>query len=328
MAISQSTMHIACSADAPYLPHASATLHSLLSHTRDRPTHIWLVHGAELPDDGRALLTRVTAAFGVGLDFVAIPKRMIAGFSLKMFHPASWYRILLPELLPQLDRVLYLDSDVIVTDDPAPLWDTDLGGKLFGAVPNPLYWFMPNWPRRDLGLADPLDYLNSGVLLLDSAKMRADNVIELLREYSAAHPDNRLPEQDALSELMRGRWLRLHPRWNLQSIFYEYPPKRLPFPESVVREALARPGMIHFNGWFKPWQFASRHPRGGLYFEHLRHTPWPERPLDNAGFAYRLIRPLPLFMQYHALLRQPAWRACHAAVRSRLGKLRTRDGPS
>lgn len=317
----QPTIEIACSADEPYLPHVSAMLHSLLSHTHRRPLHVWLVHGAELSDEGRARVSDVVTVLGATLDFLYIPERALAGFSLKKFHPASWYRILLPDFLPQVDRVLYLDADIIVADDVLPLWETDLGDKLFAAVANPLHPFIPDWPRTELGLADPLDYLSSGVLLMDLKRMRAEGLIEQLREYSAAHPDNRLPEQDALSYVARGRWLRLHPRWNLQGIFYDYPPSRMPYPEPQVRDALERPAMIHFCGWFKPWQYAGDHPRRELYFEHLRRTSWPERPLDNSGLAYRLIRPMPLFLQYHLLLRQPAFAALIARIRRKLARL-------
>ncbi len=301
-------IEIGCSADAPYLPHVSVMLHSVLSHTPTRPLRVWLTHDTELPEEGRQRLEAVVEGQGATIEYVTVPPALMSGFSTKKFHAACWHRILLPDLLPQVDRILYLDCDIIVTDDLTPLWETPLADKLFGAVCNPLFPLMRNWPRQDLGLDDPLDYLNSGVLLLDLRALRGYHLGDQLRDYSLRHPDRLLPEQDALSDLMRGRWLKLHPRWNLQTTFYDLPAWLLPFPKPVVREALERPAVIHYNGPFKPWQYLCKHPLRSLYFDHLQQTPWPRQPLERSSLPYRLIKPLPVTLQYRVFELRKLWR--------------------
>ncbi len=296
-------IEIACSADTPYLPHVSAMLHSLLTHTTARPLRVWLMHGKELSEEGRARVTKVVTGFGAQLEFLQVPDEQMVGFPTSKFHYSCWYRILLPELRPELNRILYLDCDVVVTDDLQPLWGTDLGDKLFAACINPLYRPMFK-PVRDMGIEDYRDYLNSGVLLLDLRRMREERVSERLREYAITHPDNACPEQDALSVLMKGRWHSLHPRWNAQTALYDndLPAAMSPFTSEQAREAVARPAIVHFNGPFKPWQYFCRHPLRGLYFEHLRGTPWPEQPLSHSGMFFRLIKPLSIDAQYRAIL--------------------------
>jgi lipopolysaccharide biosynthesis glycosyltransferase len=318
-------MEIVCSADTPYLPHVSAMLHSLLTHTHKRPLRIWLLHGDDLPEDGRARVAAVASSFGAQLEFLRVPFELLHGFPTRQFHYSCWYRVLLPDLLPKLNRALYLDCDVIVTDDLESLWATDLSGKLFGASTNPVLPPMYTAVRETLGLKDFRDYLNSGVLLLDLDKMRIDGSIEKLRTYATAHPDNNCPEQDALSDLMRGRWLSLHPRWNAQAVMYELPAEELPFPKVVVDEALARPAVIHFNGPFKPWQYLCKHPMRGLYFDHLQGTTWPKQPLENSSLSYRLIRPFSLSVQYRFLWwRFRLWPKFWRSLRNRVkGVLRT-----
>lgn len=302
-------IEVACSADAGYLPHVSAMLHSLLSHTEERPLRVWLMHGPELPLEGRERVAQVVESLGGELRLLPVPDELMAGFPTSRFHYSCWYRILLPELLPDVDRVLYLDCDVIVTDDLEPLWSTDLGDRLFAACTNPLYRPMFR-TVSELGVEDRRDYLNSGVLLLDLARLREEGLSDQLRTYAAQHPDNTCPEQDALSVVMRGRWLQLHPRWNLQTALLDRPKRKLPFPAPVVEEAVASPAVVHFNGPFKPWHYHCRHPLRELYFDHLRPTRWPEVPLSYDTWAYRLMRPLTVNMQYHALLYvRPAWRA-------------------
>ena len=314
-------IEIACSADARYLPHVSAMLHSLLTHTRSRPLRVWLMHGRDLPEDGRERVAAVTRQFGAELQFLRVPDSMIEGFPTRKFHYSCWYRILLPELLPQLERILYLDCDVIVTDDLEPLWTMDLGGKLFAACTNPLFPAMYETVRETLGIQDFRDYLNSGVLLLDLPKMRAEGIAARLHAYAKTHPDNACPEQDALSVLTHGRWLSLHPRWNMQTTLYDLKPARLPYPEPVIREALARPAVVHFNGPFKPWQLLCKHRLKHLYFDHLRQTPWPEQPVEMTGWGYRLMQPLPHSVQYRILMHvRPAWIALRDRVLRGLGR--------
>jgi lipopolysaccharide biosynthesis glycosyltransferase len=310
-------MDIACSADAGFLPHVSAMLHSLLTHA-GRPVRIHLMHGAELPRDGCAKVGAVAARFGAGLRFLPVPEALLEGFPREQFHVAAWYKILLPLLLPELPRALYLDADMIVADDLAPLWNTDLQGQAFGAVTNPLYPFMRPWPRLDLGLDEPRDYLNSGVLLLDLQRMRDEDSVGALRRYAAAHAHNSCPEQDALSAVLRQRRLHLHPRWNVQNTLFELPPHQLPFSEAQVGEALRQPAIIHFIGPFKPWHYLCRHPRRALYFEHLRGTPWPVLPLQERTWFNRLLRPLPLAAQHRVLQFRQDWRRWRTA----------RSGPS
>ena len=292
---------LACSSDAGFLPHVSAMLHSVLTHTAP-PVRVWLMHAQELPAEGRDRLRAVVEGGGARLEFLPIPRGLLRGFPTERFHEAAWYKVLLPELLPRLERVLYIDADTIVTDTLWPLWGTDLQGRLYGAVTNPLYPYMRNWPKQDLGLDDPRDYINTGVLLLDLERWRAENTIGALREYAAAHPLNSCPEQDAMSALIPRRRVHLHPRWNAQSTVFELPPQRLPFTPQEVAEARARPAVIHYIGPFKPWHYLCKHPLRGLYFEHLRRTPWPLRPLEGRTPFNRLLKPLPLRAQRRLIL--------------------------
>jgi lipopolysaccharide biosynthesis glycosyltransferase len=246
------------------------------------------------------LLTLVTA-LGSGLEFHRVHRERLADFPAGPFHQAAWCRVFLPELLTNLDKVVYLDSDLIVTDSLVPLWETDISGHLLAAVTNPLYPFMPDWPTQVLGLPDRRQYFNSGVLLMNLASMRTAGCTEELRRYARNHPDNRCPDQDALSALFHSWRLPLHPRWNVQTTLFDLPASLLPFSPAQVQEALEAPAVIHFIGPFKPWQYLCRHPLQQLYFDHLEQTPWPVRPLEGRTPVNVLLRPLPLIWQERLL---------------------------
>src|SRR4029077_14814785 len=86
--------------------------------------------------------------------------------------------VLLPQLLGDLGRVLYLDSDLIVTGPLDELWSTDLVAHPLAAVTNPLYPGMSTAFFRVLGLPTETAYFNSGVMLIDLEDWRRNHRTE------------------------------------------------------------------------------------------------------------------------------------------------------
>ena len=313
-------MDLACSATEPYLPHLSAMLHSALSHTPERPFRVWLIHGEPLSETGCANVKSVVEGLGAEFNLLQVTDDMLDGFRNRNFNISCWYRILLPQLVPHLDRVIYLDADIIVTDSLRPLWQTELEGHLLGAVSNPLYGYMPNWPRDRLGIEKPEDYPNTGVLLMDLSAMRKQNFIGQLRDYARQHPENLLPEQDAVAALLKGEWLHLHPRWNMQSVIFDTRPEQQPFSSDVLKEALCSPAIVHYCGCHKPWHYLGYHQHNDLYFQHLDQTPWPRQPLMYDSLIYRMLGLLPLELQFRIIEKRGGWRRLVNRIRHLLGK--------
>jgi lipopolysaccharide biosynthesis glycosyltransferase len=206
------------------------------------------------------------------------------GFTKK----ATWYRIFLPDLLPDIDRVLSLDVDVIVVDALADLWATDLGGAYLGAVTNvlaPMYMGRP----AELGL-DPGAYFNAGVMLLDLAGMRADDCSESIRRYAVDNaPDLVLRDQDALNFVLAGRRHALDPRWNSMNALLHYPWAHYVFTPEQIEEARTAPAIRHFEGpdSNKPWHYLGDAEAQALYDTHRRQTPWPDYRQDGRTLGNR-----------------------------------------
>jgi len=281
-------MHVACIADGSYWRHAGAMLHSLLSHNRDVTLHV--LHGAGAPAAERERLRQVAAAFGAPLHFLQAPAG--ARSTSPHFPDSVWYRIYLPELLPQLDRILYLDCDLVVLGSLRELWDTDISGHVLAAVTNPLPRPLQDYPTAQLGLP-PDAYFNSGVLLLNLQRLRRENARERLLEYARQHPDNACPDQDALNALFHTDRLALHPRWNFQVPLTDLKPEHTPLPAEQVQAAAAAPAIVHFSGPFKPWLHLGRDPWQERFREHARATPWPPLPPPRSTLASRVLRRLP-----------------------------------
>lgn len=281
-------MLVACAVTENFFHMTAAMLHSVAASTAE-PIEFLLLHPDELTSEGRRKLDSVVAGSSVELRYTPIPASILRDLPELSFPRLVWSRPLLTEMLPDRDRVLCVDGDMIVMDDLGPLWRTDLEGALFGAVTNPLYPFMLDWRDR-VGVTDPRHYVNGGLLLLDLARMRAEGTADELREYAKAHPTNPGQEQDALNALYHGRHLLLHPRWNVQTTFFELHERDLPFSRAELAEARTNPGIVHFLGPYKPWHYLCRHRYKHVYFEHAAKTPWPPPPFEGRTMYNRAVR--------------------------------------
>jgi lipopolysaccharide biosynthesis glycosyltransferase len=286
------SVRVATAVTENVLGTASAMLHSLTRAVGDEPVDVVVLYDGELSDEGRARV-RASVTGGSTLQFLEVPADRLGSFPSPGFPRAIWARALLPELLPDDRKVLYLDADTIVIDSPVPLWRTELGDEPLAAVANPLYPFMPDHPRWQLGIEDRRRYLNSGVLLMNLDIMRREDTASRLLAYAKGHPENEWPDQDAISALFADRHVSLHPRWNAQTTLWALRPEELPFSAVEVEEARRTPAIVHFVGPFKPWHYLCTHPYRDSYFEHLAATPWAAPSVEGRTPVNAVLRRLP-----------------------------------
>lgn len=157
-----------------------------------------------------------------------------AGF----FTMSIFYRLFIPELFPQYDKAIYIDSATIVNDDIAKLYNTELGNN-FSSIQ-----YVAEMVKyiKDVLALDPKKYINPGMLVMNCKAFRdehfIDHFMDLLEKY---HFDRIAPDQDYLNEIGEGRILHLDPRWDAMP--------------NENTEPLKDPGLIHYNLFFKPWHF-------------------------------------------------------------------------
>lgn len=314
------SLHFACAADDAYVPHAAAMMHSLLARHRGDDVIVHFLHAPDLSEALARQLDAFVQRLGGTLRLHAIADDRVAGLpTMGRISRVMWFRVFLPELLPDVARVLYLDCDTLVADDLRPLLDTNLGDAWLGAVANVFEPDMAQHPRQ-LGLTGPQPYFNSGVLLMDLDAWRREactrRILDLARD---PHSGLVWPDQDALNRVFAGHWQKLHPRWNCQNSLYFFPQAADVFGAKPVAEAVSKPGILHFEGGdlAKPWHYLCKHPRRADYRQHRDGTPWPLQNLDGRSLRNRLLRPLPM------RLLLPTLRLMHRADRAVDRLLRT-----
>ena len=184
-----------------------------------------------------------------------------------------YYRLLAGHLLPpDVERVLYLDPDILVINPLRPLWETALGDHLFAACAHTgKTELVSSVNRVRLGVEN--DYFNSGVLLMDLARCRQEIVPQELFDYAAAHMNTLiLPDQDMLNALFGDRVLPLSDvRWNYDA--RDYHGYFVTSGGEVDMDwIMAHTAILHFCGKAKPWKRNYRYRFGALYKHYEQLT--------------------------------------------------------
>lgn len=290
---------IACAVNEAYVPHCATMLASLLAAHPHRTLRIHFFHPEGPGTPVFETLRRFVESRGATLIARAIPLATVARAPVSDYLPAIvWFRALLPELLPDLDRVLYLDADLIVTARLDELWETNLDQHALAAVTNPISSYAAGWPRH-IGLPGDAAYFNSGVMLLNLDWLRRNGSSAQVLDFARLNPDKiRWGDQCALNAVLHAHRQCLPLRWNVLNSFFAREVDPEIFNGADLDAAVANPAVVHFEGpgAAKPWHYLCIHPRRRLYRQHRRQTPWrdyvPEgrTPVDVLRKVYRLLR--------------------------------------
>ena len=278
------TVHVALATDRNYLNYALTACASMLHYT-SREVVLHLLHEALSQED----IARFEALPHYG-KFTVRPHKIEAAF-FKDWPPMRWsvsayYRLILPEIVPELDKILYLDCDLLVVDDIGKLFDFDLGGRTCAAGAVRL--------RRKhydaIGLAPERPYFNSGVMLFDPSKMRRENhVARFISLFEELGDRIKYPDQDILNLAYLDDCLKLPLRWNLYTAVYRNIPLEPHYTCEETLAALKNPGIVHFTGRHKPWIFGAttHHPYASFYPFFADMAGFPPRDLMKLKFKFR-----------------------------------------
>ncbi|WP_296744850.1 glycosyltransferase family 8 protein [Mesorhizobium sp.] len=262
-------LNVALCVDGGNVEQAAVTIASVVAHLSPGPPLAFHVFHGETPSRrSRRLEALRVAPHRLFVHYVENRFRDITLFD--HVTPAALLRLELGEFLPDLDRVLYLDADILAVADIRPLLATDLGGSVAAAVQDfGLHAALAEEAvtgrpdhvlhvRDALGW-DPADftYVNSGLLLLDLAALRRERFGERAGQLVLDHPHRfRWRDQDAINLLLNGRIELLDPRWNAMIWYLEREPRRHHAnAEQMAAAAEQRrdPWLLHFSGACKPW---------------------------------------------------------------------------
>lgn len=235
---------VAFSCNDNYLVPAQIMIQSLALNNQN--TKLWLVY-SDLKEDNIEFLRMTAIKNGLGFNARKVPNEIYSLVNqlpcFGYFSQEMYYRLFLPWILPQCDRILYLDCDVLIRNDISNLYFMDCGGLCLGAVPE-----IVQDSKRRLQLKGK--YFNSGVLLLCLDKIRKKYTINQLickihmisEKYELIYPD-----QDLINIIYDCQIKELSRYFNyfaITSIKF-----KVLHPEDLKKAVI-----VHFISAKKPWK--------------------------------------------------------------------------
>jgi lipopolysaccharide biosynthesis glycosyltransferase len=208
------------------------------------------------------------------------------------FTDAAYVRLVAVEELQDVERVVYLDSDIVVAGAIDELFAIDLNDRPVAAVRDNFIPTVGSYAGvasyEALGLPADTPYLNSGVLVIDVRRWTEEGIgarsMGYLAEHSSSAWSVTYPDQEALNVALAGDWLELPAEWNLGQ-FWPDAPVGHPLGLEIVPQAK----IVHFITEFKPWLLPQYVPAWAstLFFHYLDKTPWAGwRPFSMYGARY------------------------------------------
>lgn len=180
------------------------------------------------------------------------------------YSKTTYYRLFISEMFPELDKAVYLDSDMIVLGDISKLYSHDIGENYVGAcneqamVQTDVYG---TYVEQCIGL-DRNKYFNAGMLLLNCMQFRKqkilDQFIRLLHEYSFAVTQ----DEDYLNLICKDKVFWIENSWNVETY-------------GEIKYSAETAKIIHYLMVGKPWHFADV-PFGGIFWSYAKQTPFYE----------------------------------------------------
>ncbi|GHV40198.1 hypothetical protein FACS1894187_20910 [Synergistales bacterium] len=267
----QDVIHVIVSIHDPkgtYSRHAGVVMASIFENTKS-PVCIHILHDRTLTEHNRCLLNETAEPYGQGVEFhdVSALMEQVSDGALQQARKGghsigALFRLLIPEALP-IDKVIYLDSDIVVNLDIQELWEVSLEGRSLAGVlderPRRSRLSAAAFSRKLMG-CDRKCYINSGVLVMDISRIRAkyDLVRQSDQWYKQYRHYSQLVDQDFINSCFRGDIKFIDGRFN----------------NGNARGDNGDNSILHAMGVAKPWNALVGSTIDHYYWKMWLKTPW------------------------------------------------------
>ena len=288
-------VNVLCGFDDAYAPHFATMIASLFAASREAGRVKIHLIASLLSPAVRDRLDRLVARYkSGGIRWLDVDCSPFADAPVAMHFTRAAYARIAAFDVARMERLLYLDVDLLCLADVAALHAADLGGRALGAALDPGSTFGAGEHAGLLGMPPGACWFNSGVLVVDTAQWQAEGLTAACVDFLRQKRESILwVDQDVLNGVLVGRWQKLSSAWNVQSHFGK-PVFRARLAATMPGEldVIRAPRIVHFNDPAKPWHFGYRHPYREKYFHHLARSGWPHRvePVTRHGVQDRTVR--------------------------------------
>ena len=251
-------INVCLACDNNYAKYAGVVIASILSSANQEDNlNIFILDGG-ISEEKKSQILTLKSLKDCSINFVNIDEDLFEDYKKVKTHKyitiATYFRLKLASLLPDINRVIYFDCDFIVNSSLKELFNKDLGE-------------MPIAGAKDINkriLKHNPTYVNAGMLVMDLNNIRKLQLEDKFLEWTRKHADTiKMGDQEIINEVCKNNIYLVEDEWNVQSSNFT---NRSSYTQN--------PKGIHFVAKKKPWHWASFSYHRNLYFKNLQLTPW------------------------------------------------------
>ena len=241
--------------DNGYIPFLGVALKSLIDNTSKDNKYAIKILYTNVTEKNKLRIKKYEKE-NISIEFVDLNKQLKEIqeklYTRNYFSNTTYYRLFIPELYPEYDKAVYIDSDTICLADIAELYNVDMGNNLIAAIPDGVVQAIDvfkDYVERVVGVSDYNNYFNAGVIVMNLEELRKYKFQEKFIYLLGKIRFEVAQDQDYLNRLCKGRVKILDYEWN-----------RMP----IMGKRDGDIKLIHYNLGSKPWYFDDI-----LYQEHF-----------------------------------------------------------
>lgn len=279
-------MNIVLATDKNFIEHCATTIMSILRNNHS--VSIYVLTGG-LPIEDSLKLEKLVKENNGKFYLITVSNKAFEKFpmpkdrTLAHISLATYYRLFISDLLPNnIDKVIYMDCDIIVRKSLDDLWNIPMGDKALGAVYQIAEWNSDAIKRLQYPIK--FGYFNAGVLLINLAFWREHGIVYKLLQYIKENEERIVyHDQDVLNAVLHEYTLRLSCKWNMLTSYF----KKTIFTicdindegeiicnhddyKVIVKKEAADPIVVHFVSRPKPWEKYCWHPYKSQYIYYAK----------------------------------------------------------
>ena len=308
---------VVLSANNRFAPYLDIMIRSMIANASDSRNYDIIILYNDISEKNQRLITSATnGKENISIRFARVCEYFDAGklFVDQHLSVETYYRLIIPEIMPHYHKILYLDCDMVADQDVGKLYDLDLKGAVIGAakdidVAGQLNLNQNNWKTyatKTLGLDSPFDYFQAGVLILDLDGLRktasSKKMIELALSQSF-----RCHDQDVLNIICKNKVAYIPQQWNTLMDWQEPGRSRMQILKMAPRQlfeeysaARKSPYLIHYAGYQKPWDVVDC-DFAEYFWEYAKLSPYYPMLIYKIQKCLSIERTVTLFSFVHKL---------------------------
>lgn len=276
-------MNVFYAFDNNFLPQSATSICSLCENNKNFNEINIYIASYKISEINKEKLKKLVKKYNRNLTIIELgdlSKYFDFEFDSSGWPPVTLARLVIDKLLPsEVDKILYLDSDVIVRRCLDELWDVDMKDNVLAMSIEPT---VDKERKTKIGLND-YPYYNAGVMLMNLDKWRKTKACQRIFDFFKSFGGKLFAaDQDAINGTLKDEIYTLSPAYNSYNIFYQYPYKFMKklmgnikyVTKGEYTMAIENPYIVHFLGEERPWRVGNTHKFKSEYNYYLSKTEW------------------------------------------------------